>query len=211
MKNDHIIDPLWHLPEGLSLKEAACLIAGYDPNEITSVGDNDMHERYPRYLPAIRSLKHAVTASTLASDIKWEQEYVAEHDQYYKTDIMSITETTASVEEIKRWLSARGFRASFFYPTTMADYLDPSHEHYSQKLAATVRVWEAITSDRTLMRGKSAKQAMMEWLRRNADKFGLTKEDGNPNEQGIEEVAKIANWDAKGGAPKTPANNSPTP
>ena len=24
------------------------------------------------------------------------------------------------------------------------------------------------------------------------------KEDGNPNEQGIEEVAKIANWDTKG-------------
>jgi hypothetical protein len=29
----------------------------------------------------------------------------------------------------------------------------------------------------------------------------LGKEDGNPNEQGIEEVAKIANWDIRGGAP----------
>jgi len=42
------------------------------------------------------------------------------------------------------------------------------------------------------------------WLRQHANEFGLTKEDGNPNEQGIEEVAKIANWDTKGGAPKTP-------
>jgi hypothetical protein len=41
-------------------------------------------------------------------------------------------------------------------------------------------------------------------LRQHANKFGLTKDDGNPNEQGIEEVAKIANWDTKGGAPKTP-------
>jgi hypothetical protein len=41
-------------------------------------------------------------------------------------------------------------------------------------------------------------------LAAHANEFGLTKEDGNPNEQGIEEVAKIANWDTKGGAPKTP-------
>ena len=32
----------------------------------------------------------------------------------------------------------------------------------------------------------------------------LTKDDGNPNQLGIEEVAKIANWSVKGGAPKTP-------
>ena len=51
---------------------------------------------------------------------------------------------------------------------------------------------------------KTVKQALVIWLRQNANRFGLTKEDGNPNEQGIEEVAKIANWDATGGAPKTP-------
>jgi hypothetical protein len=38
------------------------------------------------------------------------------------------------------------------------------------------------------------------------DEFGLTKEDGSPNEQGIDDVAKIANWDTRGGAPKTPGN-----
>jgi hypothetical protein len=54
------------------------------------------------------------------------------------------------------------------------------------------------------MHGTTAKQAMMKWLRRHADQYGLTKDDGNPNEQGIEEIAKIANWDSKGGAPKTP-------
>jgi hypothetical protein len=54
------------------------------------------------------------------------------------------------------------------------------------------------------MRGTAAKQAMIRWLRRNADKFRLTNDDGNPNKQGFEEVAKIANWDGKGGAPKTP-------
>src|SRR5262249_8679108 len=46
------------------------------------------------------------------------------------------------------------------------------------------------------------------WLRQHANEFGLTKEDGNPNEQGIEDAAKIANWDTKGGAPKTPGQPS---
>jgi hypothetical protein len=47
---------------------------------------------------------------------------------------------------------------------------------------------------------------LVAWLRQHANEFDLTKEDGNPNEQGIEDVAKIANWDTKGGAPRTPNN-----
>lgn len=64
----------------------------------------------------------------------------------------------------------------------------------------------AVSKDPELRKGKSVKQALDIWLRLHANEFvGLTKEDGNPNEQGIQEVAKIANWDTKGGAPKTPA------
>ena len=46
-------------------------------------------------------------------------------------------------------------------------------------------------------------QALLVWLRQHANEFGFTREDGNPNEQGIEEVAKIGKWDTRGGAPKT--------
>jgi hypothetical protein len=45
------------------------------------------------------------------------------------------------------------------------------------------------------------KQALDVWLGLHANEFGLTKEDGNPNETGIQEIAKIANWDTLGGAP----------
>jgi hypothetical protein len=46
-------------------------------------------------------------------------------------------------------------------------------------------------------------------LRLHANEFGLTKEDGNPNEQGIQEVAKIANWDTKGVRRRRPQPNNP--
>jgi len=84
------------------------------------------------------------------------------------------------------------------------DYLSSLAPNYSPKLAAAVEAWKAVSAAPELRHGKSVKQAIVIWLRQHANEFGLSKEDGSPNEQGIEEVAKIANWDTKGGAPKTP-------
>src|SRR5215831_19218621 len=73
---------------------------------------------------------------------------------------------------------------------------------FSERSAMAVR-----PSLRTQSSGaKSVKQALIVRLRQHANEFGLTKEDGNPNEQGIEDVAKIASWDTRGGAPKTPGS-----
>ena len=75
---------------------------------------------------------------------------------------------------------------------------------YAPKLAAAIRAWQAVSTDPKLLIGKTVKQALQKWLRINADRFELIKEDGSPNEQGIEEIAKICNWDTKGGPAKTP-------
>jgi hypothetical protein len=109
------------------------------------------------------------------------------------------------VEDLKIWLRARGIKTGFFFPESheSVDYLNPADSHYSPKLAAAISAWDAVSKDPLAMRGKTAKQALAIWLRRHADQYGLTKEDGTPNEQGIEEVSKIANWDTKGGAPRT--------
>ena len=57
--------------------------------------------------------------------------------------------------------------------------------------------------DQDLHKGKTPKQALDKWLRLNASQFNLSDDDGKPNEQGIQECAKVANWQDKGGAPKT--------
>lgn len=204
MKDDIEIDPLWHIAEALSIQEAASLIAGYDPYELVmAIGDSDIHEEYPRYYPAITALRQAVATGSLNVKAKWVLGYDEIGDYEYNSDVLNVRETIVVIEDLKKWLSGRGFRSGFLFPSVMPDYLDTANEHYSQKLAAAISVWQAVSSDPSLMRSTTAKQAMMKWLRRNADKYGLTKDDGNPNEQGIEEVAKIANWDSKGGAPKT--------
>ena len=114
--------------------------------------------------------------------------------------------TTVLVEDLKVWLRERGFKTGFFFPQAddTPDFLDPFHKNYAPKLSAAIEAWKAVNADPELMKGKTVKQALLKWLRKNADQFGLTKEDGNPNEQGIEEIAKISNWATMGGAPKTP-------
>ncbi|MHA6844257.1 hypothetical protein [Ralstonia syzygii] len=81
-----------------------------------------------------------------------------------------------------------------------SDFLDPNHPRYALKLAAAVSAWRAVESSK----GVSPKQAIAKWLREHAEEFGLSDANGKPNETGIEEVAKVANWQPSGGAPKTP-------
>lgn len=92
-------------------------------------------------------------------------------------------------------------------------FLDSSHPNYSVKLAAAVAAWEAVTQHRELQSGASPKAAIKNWLTENAARLGLVKRDGKPNNLGIDEVAKVANWKPDGGAPETPSrseSNSPT-
>jgi hypothetical protein len=108
-----------------------------------------------------------------------------------------------NVESLKQWLRLKGFTTGFFFPEPMAtmDFLDPLNPRYAPKLAASVKAWQAITDA-----GKrSPKQALDKWLREHAAEFGLTNEEGKPIENAIEECSKVANWNAKGGATKTPS------
>ena len=107
-----------------------------------------------------------------------------------------------NVESLKQWLGLKGFTTGFFFPEVIAtmDFLDPLNQRYAPKLAASVKAWQAVTDA-----GKrSPKQALDKWLREHAAEFGLTNEDGKPIENAIEECSKVANWNPKGGATKTP-------
>lgn len=80
---------------------------------------------------------------------------------------------------------------------------DAEGEFYAPKLAAAVRAWNEVTSAEAL-NGKTPKKALEVWLRKHANEYGLTSKDGNPNELGIEEICKVANWKPSGGASPTP-------
>lgn len=200
----------WRLCDELSVVQAALLIVGIDPEEYPYVMNWEEHKRPENFSAALAALSHAILGDRLPATIRtavetrWDSVTEASYD--YDTDESDWQNTTILVEDLKVWLKGRGVKTGFFFPQTAdaPDYLDPFYKNYAPKLSAAIMAWQAVNADPDLMKGKTVKQALLKWLRKNADHFGLTKDDGNPNEQGIEEIAKISNWDTKGGAPKTP-------
>lgn len=212
----------WRLCDELSVIQAALLLVDADPaTDQTYVLDWPVENRPKGFDAAKAALTHAILSGRLPAIIRrsaWERgwnedpeigELIGRDDRgshiLYKAN-PDWHLTTIEVEVLKQWLRGRGIKTGFFFNevSESADYLDSNNPNYSPKLAAAIEAWKAVSRDQKLTNGRSVKQAILRWLRVNADRFGLTKEDGSPNEQGIEEVSKVANWDTKGGAPKTP-------
>lgn len=186
----------WRLCDEVSVVQAALLIVGEDPSHYQEF-DGEQPWKSPTGYDA------AKTALLAAYRGKQLPAYPVEINGRF-----SECKTRIKVEDLRAWLKSKGTTTGFFFSRLQGgpDYLSQLHPNYSPKLAAAVEVWRAVSADQELRRGKSVKQALVIWLRQHATEFGLTKEDGGPNEQGIEEIAKIANWDTKGGAPRTPGN-----
>ncbi len=210
----------WRLCDEISVIHAALLIAYLDP-ATASVYDSSFDRHNPTYTAARTALINAVRAGRLKATIRheaWPRGYNeepsegehlqrVENIQYIFKAEPDWHTTTVLVEDLRDWLRKRGLKVGFFFPqeeSDKPDYLDNKHPNYSPKLAAAIEVWQAITKQPELVKAKSVKQSILIWLRTHAGTLGLIKDDGNPNESGIEEVAKVANWETKGGAPKTP-------
>jgi hypothetical protein len=187
----------WRLCDEVSVVQAALLIVGEDPAESQEYISRWEPEKRPKGYDAVKTaLLNAIQRKRLLAFVPECEDGDSLWD-----------DAKISVDNLRTWLTSRGVRTGFFFPLSeRPDYLSDLHPDYSPKLAAAIKAWTAVSADAELRRGKSVKQALIIWLRQHANEFGLAKEDGNPNEQGIEEVAKIANWDTRGGAPETPGN-----
>jgi hypothetical protein len=131
------------------------------------------------------------------------------HQSMDESGALDVDKTNVAVGALKVWMRTKGVRNDFFCPDVLgtAGYLDPNHPHYAPKLAAAVRAWQAVTTDASLRNnGRSVKQNLEQWLTDHASELGLLKKkDGKPNSEAItEQIAKVANWDEDGSAPKTP-------
>lgn len=215
----------WRLCDELTIVQAALLIVGEDPAEGSEeyVLSWEFHNRPKGFNAVFAALKAAVNTKRLSANIAHSCE-VIEYDvdkamcasDWVRSTVPNWELTTVSVVDLKAWLLNRGINTGFFFPDGCEDrdYLDPVNVNYAPKLAAAVKAWEAITSDEASLIRKTPKQALEKWLREHAIEFGLTKDDGTHNAQGIDQVAKVANWKPEGGATKTPAQvimNATTP
>ena len=195
----------WRFCTSLTVVQAALLILGLDPTpHLAYISSLKPEEKPTGYVPVFTALQYDIR-------IQWLTAYVHRiplEDDDPSEDI-DWDSTQVSVENLKWWLSERGVTAGFFFPDkpVAVEYLNRNDPNFSPKLAAAVEAWRAVKVERAAKAsGKSVKMDLLKWLNLYASDYGLTNDVGEPNKQAIEEVAKVANWDQKGGAPKTPEN-----
>ena len=192
----------WRLCDELTIVQAALLLVGNDPANAANVELWDMHDRPLGYEAARSALTVAVLRKGIESVIVPVTKYYRDGEALVYADSVDPAKSRLNVDSLRLWLRRQGITSGFFLQGRGAgpDYLNPEHPRYAPKLAAAVRAWIEVDDPQ----GKSPKAALSKWLRENAKDFGLCDDEGKPNEQGIEECAKVANWQPGGGAPKTP-------
>lgn len=183
----------WRLNDILSVQQAAMLSVGVNPGEVDLIHGEDGYfqkkntsnniNNYftsPEYVAVACAIRGAVSSGKI--------------NQNHEEDIY--------VDELKKWMEEKNFFPPFFFPdgVTAEGFRDKRHPRYSAKLACAVSAWEAV---HTPARNKSPKQTIEAWVAENGMQFGLSHEDGVISKTAIEEIAKVVNWDTKGGANRT--------
>jgi hypothetical protein len=201
----------WRFCEELTVVQAALLIVGKDPSDIAHYLDGWKPEERPQgYNAVLSALQHSIIserlkAATTSLNLSYEHP-----DSQHPINSIDWHATLVRVEALKVWLASRGVQSGFFFPEgpVTAEYLDTENPNFAPKLAAAVQAWKAVRAERmSKPSARTVKQDLTRWLNLHAAEYGLTNDDeGEPNKQAIEDVSKVANWDTKGGAPKTPGN-----
>lgn len=192
----------WRLCEELSVYQAALLTAGLNPDQWPYVEQWEVHKRPKGYEAAKHAIANALCSKKIAGSINPTWETLVGNKYAPSPNMVDVRISRVEVESLKSWLLKRGVRTGFFFPEGVErpDYLNPEDPRYAPKLAAAVQAWLAVTDPG----GKPPKQAIAIWLRENAALFNLTDDTGRAVEQAVEDIAKVANWQPRGGAPKTP-------
>jgi hypothetical protein len=198
VSKDHALSSLdyWRLCDELNIIQAALLVVGEDPAS---------PEDYPSgYEAAENAISKALRGGRIKGRLVPEYKYDLNGNSEPIDRSIDLRESTVDVTSLREWLASRGISSGFFFARepSQPGYLNPEHPRYAPKLAAAVTAWQSF--EELPVSGRSPKQALSKWLREHAAEFGLSDDEGNPNETGIEEVAKVANWQLGGGAPKTP-------
>jgi hypothetical protein len=187
----------WKIVDQFTIYQIALLVEGHDPAEFEGVSDYNWREDIRiATAPMLTALCRAIGDGSL----RLHSRVVEDED----SEILSFDASLVHVNDLRKWLASKGISDAFFMPAAVEVAENRPGRFYAPKLAAANAAWTAVTADPKRLRGKSPKQALVQWLTENAKEFSLLNKDGTANINGIQEVAKVANWQPTGGAPNTP-------
>lgn len=186
---------VWGHAEILTLREAACLLAGIDPGKYR-YSDRTM----PTQAEGLASaLEQAIKLGTLKpfAAFGWDENGDPEPLQpnAIAPHAAISDRSTVLVEELAIWCDKKSITNYWRrrQETPQLAHCDPSI--YPPELQAAIEAFEAVSNDSRLTAGRSVKAALMDWLKSNKSDL---------SNGACERIAIVANWQPTGGAPKTP-------
>ncbi|WP_426192584.1 hypothetical protein [Massilia sp. DWR3-1-1] len=151
-------------------------------------------------LPDSNTIIHHMTRISQAAFMKWvKSKNIPSYREFVIRSQQKPVDGTVTIVAVDDGENTAASEVQLLLPP--ASYLDPNHPRYTVKLKAAIQAWETVTEPPP---GRTAKQALEQWLTDNAADLELTHPDGKAMTDAIREIAKIANWQLKGGPPKTP-------
>jgi hypothetical protein len=188
------ISRAWEATSVLTITEAACLIAGVDPlgwvNDIPNdakafetalarayaeinINLEPVGNPWVRTRDGAECLPYSITELT---DGAWEPD-------------AGLTKVTR--KSVQAWCKANGLR----FPGPQSEMPQHGKATYPEELRAAIEAFEAVHANPTLLRGRSPKTVLAEWLEQHQAGLSASARD---------RIATVANWQREGGAPKTP-------
>lgn len=203
---------MWKIQDVVTIQEAVLLAFGVVPEGDYATLLTYRHKaEWPKGMfPLARMLANALESKIIEGTPIYHGEY---QDAGYFSNRLDIDAALVSITSVQRLFNKKNILDQFFNdtPVANAEYLDVEHACYAPKLHAAVNAWQAIAIDSEGKNTKTPKQNIEIWLRKNAQKFDLAKDDGTLNEHAIEQIAKIINWRPEGGVVKTPSGKNTVP
>lgn len=198
----------WKLCDELTVLQAMYLLYGDEPCDPDWLDRQsfDCFSDTPveGWVATITAIKGALKSKAIEGEIIL---YNGTVNDAFPADFIDPARSTLRVASFKQWLQHKGIASEFFditEETAQLPFLDPDHPRYSAKLAATINALKSINDDD--LRGTTPKKVLMKHLRANAARDGLLNPDGSINNTGIAQCAAVANWEPKGGSPRTPSS-----
>ena len=195
----------WRGHEKYTLFQAILLYLGVEPVGLSDGSCEENPKLKSKYIPVKKRFIEAIESSLLHADLKYLKSLASVGPAATKlgADAIDIEKSVVYTKDISAWLRGSDIPSKFFEESGQPAYLNPKHERYTPKLAATVNAWLAM-NDPALLKRKNPGQALREWLGKHASECLRKKDDKNLfSDTAIGECARVANWKPKGGAPKT--------
>lgn len=183
----------------LRLDEAAALLAGDNPHEVSLNGvPPGKAELILREFigAAIRGARFSMFSTVLRSDTL-EPVHPGEVRNLVFKDVSP--SSYAAPYAFSYWADARGI--PHHWPRLQLDEADSATSTsklaipYTEEMQAAIDVYEAVRGNPEATQGRTPRKALLSWLEENRPNLGSNAR---------ERIATMCNWEPQGGAPTTP-------